>query len=89
MAFMAQPWKHPSGTWYIRVRIPKDVKPYLPEYGEMYKRSLGTKDPREAKLRHVTEHTRVLELFRNARLQHPVTTPLPSKTLCSSPQGGR
>ncbi|WP_337251415.1 DUF6538 domain-containing protein, partial [Pseudomonas amygdali] len=45
MAFMAQPWKDPrTGTYYIRRRIPKELRPLLPEAGETYKRSLGTKD---------------------------------------------
>lgn len=49
MGFMAQPWKDPrTGTYYIRRRIPKDIKPFLPDAGEFHKRSLGTKDAREA-----------------------------------------
>ncbi|WP_308724687.1 DUF6538 domain-containing protein [Metapseudomonas otitidis] len=40
---MAQPWKDPrSGIYYIRRRVPKDVKPRLPQPGELYKRSLET-----------------------------------------------
>jgi integrase len=71
MAFMAQPWKDPrTGVYYIRIRIPKDVKPHLLGKGELYKRSLSTKDAREAKLRFVTEYARMHELFTNARLQH-------------------
>ena len=70
MAFMAQPTKDGrTGVYYIRRRIPEDVKPYLQAMGAFYKRSLQTKDPREAKARFVAEWARSEELFLNARLQ--------------------
>lgn len=70
MAFMAQPTKDGrTGIYYIRRRIPEDAKPYLPAMGAFYKRSLQTKDPREAKVRFAAEWARSEELFLNARLQ--------------------
>lgn len=70
MAFMAQPWKDPrSGIYYIRRRVPKDVKPYTPQYGEFYKRSLETTCPLDAKVRFAAEWVKSQELFDLARLQ--------------------
>lgn len=70
MGFMAQPWKDPrTGTYYIRRRIPKDVKPLLPEAGETYKRTLDTKDTREAKTRFAAAWGQSEEFFLNIRLQ--------------------
>ncbi|WP_370590945.1 DUF6538 domain-containing protein [Pseudomonas gingeri] len=87
---MAQPWKDPrTGTYYIRRRIPKDIRPLLPDAGETYKRPLGTKDIREAKTRFAAAWGHSEQFFLNARLQLPVLTPLPFKTLFSSPRDGR
>jgi integrase len=69
MAFMAQPWRNKSGTYYIRRRIPKDLLQVLPEYGEFYKRTLSTKSPTEAKTRFVVAWVESEELFTKARLQ--------------------
>ncbi len=70
MAFMTQPFKDKrSGIYYIRRRVPKDVKPLFPNMGEFYKRSLLTACPREAKTRFVAEWAKSEELFRLARLQ--------------------
>lgn len=71
MAFMAQPWKDPrSGIYYIRRRVPKDVKPHLPQLGEFYKRSLETTCRVEAKTRFAAEWTKSEELFGRTRLQN-------------------
>ena len=44
---MAQPFKHPqSGTYYIRRKVPAELQSIL---GREYKRSLRTKEPKEAK----------------------------------------
>lgn len=43
--------------------------PLLPNYGESYRVSLKTKDPREAKIRFAAELDRSDELFENARRQ--------------------
>lgn len=68
MAFMAQPWKDPrSGIYYIRRRVPKDVKPHLPQLGEFYKRSLETACPHSAKARHASEWLKSQELFDRTR----------------------
>ena len=68
MAFMAQPWKDPrSGIYYIRRRVPKDVKPHLPRLGEFYKRSLETTCPHTAKARHASEWLKSQELFDRTR----------------------
>lgn len=68
MAFMAQPWKHPSGIYYIRRRIPDDIKPILGR-GDFYKVSLQTRAPVEAKTRYAAEWSRSDQLFEQARLQ--------------------
>ncbi|WP_156678187.1 site-specific integrase [Sphingomonas profundi] len=49
MVTMATPWRHPeTGTFYIRRQIPK---PLRDEFGgrQLFKRSLDTKDPDEAR----------------------------------------
>ncbi|MEQ4335932.1 DUF6538 domain-containing protein [Pseudomonas syringae] len=67
---MVQPWKDPrTGTYYIRRRIPKDIKPFLPDAGELHKRSLGTKDTREAKTLLAAAWGLSEEIFLNTRLQ--------------------
>jgi hypothetical protein len=69
MAFMAQPVKDGrTGVYYIRRRIPEDVKPYLQAMGAFYKRSLQTKNPREAKACFVAEWARSEGLLLNAWL---------------------
>ncbi|WP_125483388.1 MULTISPECIES: DUF6538 domain-containing protein [unclassified Pseudomonas] len=68
---MAQPWKDPrSGIYYIRRRVPKDVKPHLLQFGEFYKRSLETTCRLEAKTRFAAEWTKSEELFGRTRLQN-------------------
>lgn len=70
MAFMAQPWKDPrSGIYYIRRRVPKDVKPHLPHFGEFYKRTLETTCPREAKTRFAAAWVTSQEFFELTRHQ--------------------
>lgn len=70
MAFMAQPWKDPrSGIYYIRRRVPKDVKPHLPQFGDFFKRSLDTTCPQDAKVRFAAEWVKSQELFDLARHQ--------------------
>ncbi len=46
---MASPWKHPkTGVYYLRKRVPADL---IGSVGKReIKRSLGTKDPAEARL---------------------------------------
>ncbi|MFK3771672.1 DUF6538 domain-containing protein [Pseudomonas sp. NPDC089406] len=65
---MAQPWKHPSGIYYIRRRIPDDLKPILGK-GDFYKVSLQTRVPIEAKTRHAAEWVKSDQLFERARAQ--------------------
>lgn len=70
MAFMTQPFKDKrSGIYYIRRRVPKDVKPLLSDMGEFYKRSLQTTCSREAKTRFIAEWAKSEELFEIARRQ--------------------
>lgn len=64
---MAQPWKHPSGIYYIRRRIPDDLKPVLGK-GDFYKVSLQTRIPIEAKTRHAAEWVKSDQLFERARI---------------------
>jgi len=48
---MARPWKHPkTGICWLRKRVPDDLKHLVGKQEE--KRSLGTKDPEEAKRLH-------------------------------------
>jgi integrase len=69
-SFMAQPTKHPTtGIYQLRRKVPADLVAAL---GREYKRSLGTRDPEEAKRRHASQWLIADELFANARNQ--VTT---------------
>jgi len=48
---MAQPYKHSTtGIWQLRRKVPPDLRESL---GLEYKRSLGTRDPAEAKAKFV------------------------------------
>jgi hypothetical protein len=48
---MARPWKHPnSGVYWLRKRVPDDLRALVGKREE--KRSLGTRNPEEAKRRH-------------------------------------
>lgn len=49
---MSRPWKHPvTGFYYFRKAVPKDLRFLVGKYEE--KRSLGTKDPVEAKAKFI------------------------------------
>jgi hypothetical protein len=50
---MARPWKHPkTGVYWLRKGVPEDLRALVGKREE--KRSLGTKDPAEAKRLHAT-----------------------------------
>jgi hypothetical protein len=49
---MARPWKHPkTGIYWLRKRVPDDLRTAVGEREEKF--SLKTRDPLEAKRRHV------------------------------------
>jgi hypothetical protein len=49
---MARPWKHPrTGMYWLRRAVPADLRPLVGKREE--KRTLGTRDPEEAKRKHV------------------------------------
>ncbi|TWI53832.1 site-specific recombinase XerD [Pseudomonas duriflava] len=67
MGTMATPWKHPtSGYYYIRRAVPKDLQESL---GSIYKKTLGTKDPHEAKSLFAAAWVQSEERFALARAQ--------------------
>jgi hypothetical protein len=48
---MSRPWKHPnSGVYWLRKGVPEDLRALVGKREE--KRSLGTRDPIEAKRKH-------------------------------------
>ena len=62
---MSSPWKDPrSGIFYIRRGVPAKIKDQL---GSFYKRSLQTKDPKEAKARFPLELAKCEKLFQEAK----------------------
>lgn len=65
---MAQPWKHPNGNYYFRLRIPDDLIPELRK-GTHLKHSLGTKNLAEAKPLFAAAYVKAMGLFDQARLQ--------------------
>lgn len=51
---MARPWKHPkTGIFWLRRAVPDDLRLLVGKREE--KRTLGTRDPTEARIRHVAE----------------------------------
>ena len=63
---MAQPFKAPSGVYYIRRKVPDDLRSAL---GREYKRSLQTRDPNEAKRLFALEWESSESLFAVAKAQ--------------------
>src|ERR1700730_11154409 len=64
---MARPWKHPkTGIFWLRKRIPDDLRPLLGKREE--KQSLGTRDPDEAKRVHARALAELGERWANLRL---------------------
>lgn len=67
MVAMAEPWRHPeTGTYYLRRQIPK---PLRDEFGgkQLWKRSLDTKDPAEARTTFTAMNAELERLFAAAR----------------------
>lgn len=64
---MSSPYKDPrSGIYYIRRGVPSKLKEQL---GSIYKRSLETRDPVEAKLRFTVELAKCEHIFHEANLR--------------------
>ncbi|WP_449409883.1 DUF6538 domain-containing protein [Methylobacterium komagatae] len=82
---MARPWKHPdTGIFWLRRAVPADLRALVGKREE--KRTLGTRDPSEAKVRHVVEMARLEERW--ARLRRGVTAeapPAPSEEVPAPP----
>jgi hypothetical protein len=70
---MARPWQHPrTGIFWLRKRVPADLVPIVNRREE--KRTLGTRDPAEAKKRHaeaLAELERRWEQLRSEREPKP------------------
>jgi hypothetical protein len=67
MVAMAEPWRHPeTGTYYLRRQIPKALRA---EFGgrQLWKRSLDTKDPGEARRNFTALNAELEVLFATAR----------------------
>jgi hypothetical protein len=63
---MSRPWKHPkTGVYWLRKRIPDDLRPILGKREE--KRSLKTRDPTEAKRRHLEALTQLEAQWANLK----------------------
>ena len=79
MGTMATPWKHPtSGYYYIRRAVPKDLQESL---GSIYKKTLSTKDPHEAKSLFAAAWVQSEERFALARAQLEGGTLLSAKDI--------
>jgi integrase len=70
---MTRPWKHPkTSVYYLRQRVPADLVATIGK--KEVKVSLGTKDPTEAKLRHVTALQNIQDQWRLVRAKpEPLT----------------
>lgn len=63
---MSRPFKHPkTGVYLFRKAVPKDLRPILGKVEE--KRSLGTKDPAEARRRHAEVAAEVEKVWQGLR----------------------
>jgi integrase len=63
---MARPWKHPnSGIYWLRKGVPKDLRVVVGKREE--KRSLGTRDPDEARRRHAEALAELEKRWANLR----------------------
>ncbi len=73
---MARPYKHPkTGVYYFRRRIPTDLVGHLGR--SLEKRSLGTKDPSEARVRFAAVSAEVEALWQGARESLATRAPEP------------
>ena len=63
---MARPWKHPrTGIFWLRKRVPDELRPLV---GKLeVKQSLGTRDPTDAKRRHIEALTKLEAQWENLR----------------------
>lgn len=68
-----------TGTYYARVRVPKDLVPLLKK--KEIKRSLGTKDPRVAKARFSGVFSEIQSEFTNTRLLKTISEPSTPKLI--------
>jgi hypothetical protein len=63
---MSRPWKHPkTGIYWFRKRVPDELRGVVGKLEE--KRSLNTRDPAEAKVRHLAVLSEVETRWRNLR----------------------
>ena len=63
---MSRPWKHPkTGIYWLRKRVPDELQKLVGKREE--KQSLGTRDPAEAKRKHLAALTAVEEGWANLR----------------------
>ena len=63
---MSRPWKHPnSGVYWLRKGVPKDLREIVGKQEE--KRSLGTRDPVEAKRLHAEALAEIEQRWANLR----------------------
>jgi hypothetical protein len=63
---MARPWKHPkTGNYWVRKGVPHDLRALVGKREE--KRSLGRKDPEEAKRRHAQALSEIDQRWANLR----------------------
>lgn len=83
---MSRPWKHlDSGIYYVRKGVPDDLQAQVGT-GAVYKRSLRTKDPNEAKRLHAIRAAQIDAEWadlrrRNAALSAPPLTELATATI--------
>lgn len=64
---MSRPWKHPkTGIYWLRKRVPDDLQKLVGKREE--KQSLGTRDPAEAKRKHLAALTAVEERWANLKV---------------------
>lgn len=69
---MSRPWKHPkTGIYWFRKRVPDDLQKLVGKREE--KQSLGTRDPAEAKRKHLSLLSSIEERWANLKKAGPDT----------------
>lgn len=80
---MARPWKHPkTGIFWLRRAVPNDLRPLVGKREE--KRTLGTRDPAEARIRNIAEMAKLDERWtalRRGQSDSPAPVPVLAQTV--------
>jgi integrase len=78
---MSRPWKHPSGVFWLRKRVPDELRSVIGKHEE--KRSLQARDPEVAKVRHAQALAELETRWANLRRGSQKLTPSQAQQLAA------